>query len=191
VKTEVVQSDFDNNQFFKANMSAMTQVKGGKPWFKEPWPWILMTGPFVVICAGAVTTWLAVVSNDGLVSDDYYKQGMTVNQRLQRDHHARDMGMHADVMFSGANVRLLLTANQANSYPDKVAVKLMHPTMAGRDQNVLMTAEGQGFYSGQMTEQISGRWHVSIEDPANQWRLQGDWQAESMEPLRLGAQTEK
>jgi hypothetical protein len=190
-KTEVVQSDFDKNQILKVNMSAITQAKDVNPWFKEPWPWILMTGPFVVICAGIVTTWLAVVSNDGLVSDDYYKQGMTVNQRLQRDHQARDMGMHADVMFSVANVRLLLTAKQTNTYPDKVTVKLMHPTMAGRDQNVLMTSEGQGFYSGQMTEQISGRWHVSIEDPANQWRLQGDWQAESMEPLRLGVQTEK
>jgi hypothetical protein len=34
----------------------------------------------IVIVAGAVTVWLAVVSNDGLVTDDYYKQGLAVNQ---------------------------------------------------------------------------------------------------------------
>jgi hypothetical protein len=41
-----------------------------------------------VIVAGFITAWLAVISNDGLVTDDYYKQGLTVNQRLQRDHQA-------------------------------------------------------------------------------------------------------
>lgn len=150
-----------------------------------------MAGPLTVICAGVVTTWLAVVSNDGLVTDDYYKQGLAVNQRMQRDHQARDMGMSADVMFSGAKVRLLLSASGTNDFPEKITLKLMHPTVSGQDQNVVMAAEGQGFYGGQMTTQISGRWHVSIEDPANQWRLQGDWQAESMEPLRLGARKEK
>ena len=62
-----------------------------QPWYKEPWPWILMAGPGIVIVAGITTAWLAVVSNDGLVSDDYYKEGMTLNQRLQRDHKAETL----------------------------------------------------------------------------------------------------
>ena len=191
MKTEVVQSDFDNNQFFKANMSAMTQVKGGKPWFKEPWPWILMTGPFVVICAGAVTTWLAVVSNDGLVSDDYYKQGLEVNQSLQRDHLASNLGLHGDVMRSGVNLRLLLSAESDAGLPAELVLRLAHPTRAGQDQLVKMVLEGQGFYSGKLAAEVSGRWLVSIEDPAGRWRLQGDWQADSMDPLRLTARQGK
>jgi hypothetical protein len=59
-------------------MSATMTLKSAdkKPWYKEPWPWILMAGPVIVIVAGVITAWLAVISNDGLVSDDYYKQGM-------------------------------------------------------------------------------------------------------------------
>ena len=169
----------------------MTRNKDGKPWFKEPWPWILMTGPVIVIVAGFITAWLAIKSNDGLVADDYYKQGLAVNQRLQRDHQARDMGLHADVMLSGANVRLLLGASGDVQYPEKITLKLMHPTQAGRDQLVQMSAEGQGFYGGKLAAEISGRWHVSIEDPAAQWRIQGDWQADAVEPLRLNARAEK
>lgn len=60
-----------------------------------------MAGPAVVVVAGFITLWLAISSDDGLVSDDYYKQGLTVNQRLQRDHLAGDLGLHADVMKSG------------------------------------------------------------------------------------------
>ena len=169
----------------------MTRNKDGKPWHKEPWPWILMIGPVVVIIAGFITAWLAIKSNDGLVSDDYYKQGLAVNQRLQRDHQARDLGLHADVMLSGVNVRLLLGATGSVQYPEKITLKLMHPTQAGRDQMIQMSAEGEGFYGGKLAAEISGRWHVSIEDPAAQWRLQGDWQADAVEPLRLNTRTEK
>ena len=69
----------------------MTLRSDGKPWYKEPWPWFLMAGPAIVIVAGFATAWLAIISNDGLVTDDYYKQGLAINQRLQRDHHASDL----------------------------------------------------------------------------------------------------
>ena len=46
-------------------------TKASLPWYRHPWPWILMSGPFVVVVAGVITLYLAVVSDDGLVDDDY------------------------------------------------------------------------------------------------------------------------
>ena len=161
------------------------KVSDKQPWYKEPWPWIIMAGPAVVVVAGFITAWLAVVSNDGLVSDDYYKQGMTVNQRLHRDQQAATMGLHADVMRSGLGLRLLMGATEDARLPDVLLLKLAHPTQAGQDQLVKMVAEGQGFYSGQMASEFSGRWIVSVEDPSGGWRLQGDWQVDSSQALRL------
>lgn len=169
----------------------MLKSSDKQPWYKEPWPWILMAGPAIVVVAGFVTAWLAVSSNDGLVTDDYYKQGLGVNQRLHRDHKASTMGLHADVMRSGTNLRLLIGANQDALLPEVLTVKLARPTQAGQDQLVKMVAEGQGFYSGLMTAEIAGRWLVSIEDPAGDWRLQGEWLADSGEALRLVAKVEK
>ncbi len=166
--------------------SMTLQASDSKPWYKERWPWLLMAGPAIVIVAGFITAWLAIVSNDGLVADDYYKQGLAVNQRLQRDHYASELGLRADVMRSGMQVRLLLTAAEAAAVlPEALTLKLAHPTRAGHDQLVRMRSEGQGFYSGRMDADIGGRWYVSIEDPAGKWRLQGDWVADSEEPLRL------
>lgn len=31
----------------------------GNPWWKEPWPWLLMSGPLVAMVACGVTIWLA------------------------------------------------------------------------------------------------------------------------------------
>ena len=89
----------------------------------------------------------------------------------------------------GLNLRLLLKTESDAGFPSEITLKLAHPTRAGQDQLVKMLLEGQGFYSGRMATEISGRWLVSIEDPAAQWRLQGDWQADSVEPLRLTARS--
>lgn len=169
----------------------MTLRSDNRPWYKQRWPWLLMAGPALVIVAGAVTVWLAVVSNDGLVTDDYYKQGLAVNQRLHRDQQAGDLGLHADVMRAGANVRLLLRSDGKANLAQTLTLKLSHPTRAGQDQAVQMVSEGQGFYSGKLAVEVSGRWLVSIEDPAGQWRLQGEWQADSEEPLSLAAKAGK
>lgn len=169
----------------------MTLRNNNRPWYKEPWPWILISGPAIVVVAGLITVWLAIASNDGLVTDDYYKQGLSVNQRLQRDHVAGSLGLHADLMRSEMNVRLLLGAVASAQLPEALILKLAHPTRAGQDQSVQMISEGQGFYSGKLAADISGRWLVSIEDPAGQWRLQGEWQADSVEPLRLSAKADK
>ena len=34
-------------------------MSAAKPWYREPWPWIMMAGPAAVVVAGAVTMWLA------------------------------------------------------------------------------------------------------------------------------------
>ena len=162
-----------------------------QPWYKEPWPWILMAGPGTVVVAGLVTAWLAATGDDGLVTDDYYKQGMTVNQRLHRDQKAGEMGLQADVMRSDMGIRMLLTSAGGGGLPEVLTLKLAHPTRVGQDQLVEMKLEGQGFYSGKLSADVSGRWHISIEDPAGEWRLQGDWKADSEEPLRLSAKTVK
>jgi hypothetical protein len=169
----------------------MTLRSDNGPWYKQHWPWILMAGPAVVIVAGIVTLWLAVVSNDGLVADDYYKQGLTVNQRLQRDQAAASLGLRADLMQSDLSVRLLVSSDIPLALPDVITVRLSHPTRAGFDQLVALKSEGGNFYGGKLAESIDGRWLVAIEDPAGQWRLHGEWLVDSGEPLRLTAKAAK
>jgi len=169
----------------------MTLQADKRPWYKERWPWLLMSGPAIVVVAGIATAYLAVTSSDGLVTDDYYKQGLAVNQSLHRNHNAEKLGVHADIMRAGANLRLILAAQPGTALPDSLMLKLAHPTRAGMDEDVVMKAEGHGFYSGKLNGDPKGRWLVLLEDASGEWRLQGEWQADSGEPLRLGAMAEK
>ena len=164
-------------------------MKPAQPWYKERWPWILMAGPAIVVVAGIITLWLAVVSNDGLVSDDYYKEGLAVNQQIKRDQGALKLGLAANLMRSGDKLRLLLTAENQDvmALPQEVAVKFTHPTRAGEDQMVVMKSLGGGMFAGDLKAGIGGRWIVSLEDIKGDWRLQSEWIADSGEALQLSA----
>ena len=170
----------------------MTVLQMAKtPWYREPWPWFLMVGPLAVIAAGVVTVWLAVKSDDGLVSDDYYKEGLAVNQLLKRDQGAELIGLTADVMRAGRQIRVLLLSPVPDYvFPEKVSVRLKHPTQAGRDQQIELQAMGGGMYSGTLGAEVDGRWNVSIEDGEGGWRLHAESKLDDGETLRLRAKSQ-
>lgn len=157
------------------------------PWYRHPWPWILMSGPFVVVVAGVFTAYLAVTSNDGLVDDDYYKQGLAVNKVTERDQKARALGLQADLMQSveGGQVRVLLRGKPDVVLPERIALRVVHPTRGGADQTALLRADGGGTYTGTLAAPLTGRWHIAIEDEAGQWRLTGNWNIEKDAALQL------
>lgn len=40
-----------------------------RPWYKEPWPWILMAGPMLAMVGCGITIWLASTHADVPVRD--------------------------------------------------------------------------------------------------------------------------
>ena len=96
-------------------MSTLTDNLLAKAWYREPWPWLLMAGPAIVIVAGFYTLWLAVRSDDGLVADDYYKRGLAINQTLLRAQRAEQLTLRARVEpgVDGGQVRVTVTGGAA------------------------------------------------------------------------------
>ena len=131
--------------------------------------------------------YLAVSSNDGLVDDDYYKQGLAVNQVTARDQNAVRLGLQAEVMQStdGTQIRILLRGKPETVLPEVLKLRIAHPTRAGVDQNVLLRTDGAGSYSGKLGALLTGRWHIALEDEKGEWRLTGDWTIEKNASLRL------
>ncbi|MCK9508095.1 MAG: FixH family protein [Pigmentiphaga sp.] len=55
-----------------------TQDTVSRPWYKEPWPWILMAGPAVVVVACVVTIYLSFAHADVPVAGPHVKRGLKV-----------------------------------------------------------------------------------------------------------------
>lgn len=99
------------------NMTATQPKHSPNPWYKERWTWLLMLMPVTAVIAGSITMWLAVTTFDGLVADDYYKQGLAINQTLARATAAMDLGLTAQVRFTAEDVAVVLAAKKGVELP--------------------------------------------------------------------------
>ena len=138
-----------------------------KPWTREPWPWILMSGPAAVLVAGAITTWIAFASADGLVVEDYYRRGLAVNKVLAREDEARRLGISALIVVEKDILRVALSG----AHPEALFVHLAHGTRAGHDQRLRLVPAGEGAYETELPALPPGRWKIAIEDPRAAWRI--------------------
>ncbi len=151
-----------------------TSVKDNGPWYRQPWPWILMSGPFMVVVASFISAWVALSSADGLVVEDYYKKGLSANQTIAMSDRAKSLGLEVGLALSEHSISLAMTSkNKEYVLPAQINVTLAHPTRAGMDQALKLVRDGER-YKGDYRLPRAGHWIVTIEDDAGSWRLMGN-----------------
>ncbi len=156
------------------------------PWYRQPWPWILAAGPFIAVVAGLYTYRLAVTSSDGLVAEDYYKQGLAADKTIARSERAQAVGLSALLTLKAEKVSVSLSATKEYKVPETLRLTISHPTRAGMDQEIALIKDGT-VYSATMRLPASGHWLVMIEDPAKEWRLLGNVLLPSNEDVVIGS----
>jgi hypothetical protein len=166
----------------KNRASSFRTERLARRWYREPWPWLLMAGPLVVVAASLASAWIAVRSDDGVVADDYYKQGLAINRRLQRADAdpARHLGATIAVTTQG-EVRVLIEG--LVDAPRELRLQLARPGAATGNAIVHLRPGPDGEYIGVLPEQTSGRWIVTLE--SGTWRLPTTVTGELSE-IRLG-----
>ncbi|MDH3453062.1 MAG: FixH family protein [Gammaproteobacteria bacterium] len=157
-----------------------------RAWYREPYVWLLITFPTLAVVGGVAMIVIAVVSDDGLVVDDYYKRGKQINRVLARDRAAATLQLGAELFIDPQSiVRVRLYAGGDASLPERVGLSLAFATRAGIDQTVaLYRAGASGYYAGELLRPlIEGRWYVQLQ--TEHWRLVGALQAPLRGPLQL------
>jgi hypothetical protein len=150
-----------------------THVQTSKPWYREPWPWLLAIMPVTAVVAGSLTLWFAITSNDGLVVDDYYKEGKAINQTKERDRLAQALGIHAQLTSQGRTLHLNL-AGRLPSSPGLLTLKIMHPTRGGDDHDATLSWDGSS-YSGTVPALSGSHYRIQLTPEFGDWRLTGTW----------------
>jgi uncharacterized protein len=60
----------------KRNTLSVPVNAASKRWWREPWLWLVIVGPAVVVVAGIATYVIAARGADALVTPDYYRKGL-------------------------------------------------------------------------------------------------------------------
>ena len=52
-------------------------------WWRYGHVWLIISGPLLVVIAGFVTAYIAIRNPDPVIAEDYYRQGLEINQTLK------------------------------------------------------------------------------------------------------------
>jgi len=65
----------------------MSELQTNKPWYKQMWPWLLISGPAVAAIGCMITIYLAInLYADKPVRDGVVKRGLKVEQiKVEQD----------------------------------------------------------------------------------------------------------
>lgn len=155
----------------------MQMTESSKPWHKYPLVWMMLSIPFSAVIMGVVMIWLAIDTDDGLVADDYYKQGMEINRVISRDKKAAELGLSAIIEFDNSVkvIRLRFDKGLLETFPKSLPLQLQHATRENSDRTVLLDHGIGDQYIGHLKRPISeGIWYFEIEDKADGdsgWKL--------------------
>jgi len=154
-----------------------------RPWYRQRWPWLLIAGPFAVVVASAASAWIALRSDDGIVAQDYYKQGLLINQKLPRATRASERLPGAKIAVETdrqLHVRLL----EIPLAPSRLQLTFARPGHRSAEQRIDLVLTADGDWIGAMPALASGRWIVALE--SERWRLPVTTFAGTFSKLDLG-----
>ena len=152
-----------------ANLPKTTRV-----WYREPFVWMLLAIPAASVVMGVVMVTLSIVSYDGLVVDDYYKRGLEINREIRRDTAASSLGLRAGIAVHPGRrlVEVKLSSRRGLAdLPQRLELRLAHPTRSGLDQLIILERVENGRYAGPVERLEPGEWHLHLE--TQEWRLMG------------------
>ena len=136
------------------------------PWYRQPWPWFLISLPAVAVIGSVATAVVAVKTNDEVVAADYYKRGLSINDEIRRADRGAALGVTVQLetagLAAGDAVTLRLAAQQP--LPPEAVVRLAVAGAAASDvqptlvlARVSQSADGrQAVFSGAWREDIPG-----------------------------------
>ncbi len=144
-----------------------------KPWYRQFWPWALLSVPITSVILSMIMLTVAINGQDTVVVDNYYKEGLGINEALGKDQFAKDLGLTAEIQFlDDQRVDVRVSANESIA-PEFLTFKLFHPTLAGQDTSVQLAQVGPLQFEGTLPQPLSGRWYFDLLDDQELWRLKG------------------
>lgn len=148
----------------------MTTLK--QPWYKQFWPWFIIAIPTSSVIVGVVMIVLALQDQGGLVREDWYKEGMAINQRLDKQNRAKSAGIQAFFSYSADdNIVSLRVENVDTDKESTLVLDLVHPTLKQRDMSVQLYLTPQKTYFAKLEQIPNGLYYAQLRSDAGEWEI--------------------
>lgn len=140
------------------------------PWYKQFWPWFLITIPLISMILSLTMVTLAINTKDSMVIDDYYKEGRSINLQLAKYQEAKAQNIQTKLNVAGQRVSLTFSSGLPSS-GEALELKFHHATLIDNDFAMLLTRDAAGVYRGVMEKPINGNWKISLLPLDQRWKI--------------------
>ncbi|GIX39484.1 MAG: hypothetical protein KatS3mg128_0533 [Silanimonas sp.] len=137
---------------------------------RNPVVLVLLALPLATLAAGAATLW--IIGRGGLdaVGEPVRRTAQVQVRDWADDEAARRLGLSAELVLEGAEVRLRLRGNAPK--PD-LMLHLEHPLEAARDRDLPLQAWRDGWRAPAFDPGV--HWRLALAPVGGGWRLVGRW----------------
>ncbi|NLS12571.1 hypothetical protein HGP28_06600 [Vibrio sp. SM6] len=154
------------------------------PWYKQFWPWFLISLPLTVIIGTLVTVALFARNSVHLVAEDYYKKGKGINIDIRRQSMANDLNLSASLSSQNNAIVIHFSKGKLDALPALKAT-FTHRTLPDRDFTQMLTADASGNYRLFPEAPLKGPWFIELEPFDSSWLLQGRISFPIAQPIAL------
>ncbi|WP_444994093.1 FixH family protein [Aliikangiella sp. IMCC44359] len=149
-----------------------------KPWYQQKWPWLIISLPLLTVIAGIITYQIAANKPHSMVKDDYFKEGLAINQSITKLENARAIDLKATINIDKDAELMFIKLSTNNSVPVKatsIKVFFSHPTQAKLDQTILFEKLSSDEFVAAPPQLPQAYWHIRIMDEQENWLLKKRW----------------
>lgn len=146
------------------------------PWYRQFWFWFVF-GPLIFIIVLCVFT-VSIAFNyaDDVVTDNYYKSGLMINQTLKQDEKAAELHLVAQVRFDQTTGEVFVALTGNHTFPKNILLFLDNPVKSKKDQSILLTEVSAGQYHGELSSPVEYSWYVALVPESDvSKRKQAEW----------------
>lgn len=147
------------------------QEQDNKPWYKQFWPWFLIAIPLSSLIVGTQVIRLATDGTNSMVVDDYYKEGKSINERLDKIVKAQSLGITSLLKVEEGNIELRFLSGQPST-GEALKLDFFHVTQESKDFNVFLTRDASGIYRNNEVFPIQGKWRIRLTPIDESWKIQ-------------------
>lgn len=153
-------------------------------WNKEPFMILVIGVPALSVIVGSILLYFAVISKDSLVSDSYYKDGMSYTEDKLFDKNASKNSITATLTVLGKVVTIDVNAD-ATQIPEALLLQLIHPTLESKDINLMLIRTGEVSFTAEKPLELPARWKLWLSSQSKEWRVRYNGLVEAQKPIHL------
>lgn len=179
----------------------MSNPSDSVPWYRQFWLCFLIALPLVVVIACFYTVFLAIDNPLSIVKDDYYKEGLAINQNNVPYQHAKMLGLQAELRLLPDHSLQANVLSPAASLilPARLELHIAHPLNHERDMSLVLL-QRSGVYVSEISNsehwnllQSEKRWYLtlrSLDLKEGEWAMRAEGAMSLTQPLPLDSSRE-